>query len=120
MTAISANSLSGMNAAQTALDVAAHNVANQATPGFKRQEVVRTEAAGGGVQVTVTQAEPDATTQPPSPPSTQVNAAQTTPPADISTADLAEMLKSKNALLANLSVFRADNLMGGKLLDVKG
>lgn len=114
MTAISANSLSGINAAQTALDVSAHNVANQATPGFKRQEVVRTQAEGGGVQVTVTQAPPEPTASLPQ------NAAQTTPPADISTADLAEMLKSKNALLANLSVFRADNLMGGKLLSVKG
>lgn len=114
MTAISANSLSGMNAAQTALDVSAHNVANQGTSGFKRQEVVRAEAEGGGVQVTVTQATPE-----PAAPRPQ-NAAQTTPPADISTADLAEMLKSKNALLANLSVFRADNLMGGKLLNVQG
>lgn len=115
MTAISANSLSGINAAQTALDVSAHNVANQATPGFKRQDVVRTEAEGGGVQVTVTQTTPE---QPPV--TRQQNAAQTTPPAEISTADLAEMLKSKNALLANLSVFRADNVMGGKLLNVKG
>lgn len=114
MTAISSNSLSGINAAQTALDVSAHNVANQATPGFKRQDVVRTEAEGGGVQVTVTQAAPE------TPVTGQPNAAQTTPPAEISTADLAEMLKSKNALLANLSVFRADNLMGGKLLNVKG
>jgi len=104
MTAISANSLSGTNAAQTALDVSAHNVANQATPGFKRQEVVNTELPQGGVQAVVKPA----------------NAAQITPPADLSSADLAEMLKSKNALLANLSVFRADNLMGGKLLDVKG
>lgn len=114
MTAISANSLSGINAAQTALDVSAHNVANQATPGFKRQDVVRTEAEGGGVQVTVTQTTPEL------PVARQQNAAQTTPPAEISTADLAEMLKSKNALLANLSVFRADNVMGGKLLNVKG
>lgn len=114
MSAISSNSLSGINAAQTALDVSAHNVANQATPGFKPQEVVRTEAAGGGVQVSVTQAAQDVSAMPPP------NAAQTTPPTEISTADLAEMLKSKNALLANLSVFRADNLMGGKLLNVKG
>jgi len=114
MTPLSVNSLSGINAAQTALDVAAHNVANQATPGFRRQEVVQTQAEGGGVQVSVTQASPAPIE------AMQTNAAQTTPPAEISTADLAEMLKSKNALLANLSVFRADNLMGGRLLDVKG
>ncbi len=117
MTPLSVNSLSGINAAQTALDVAAHNVANQATPGFRRQEVVQTQVEGGGVQVSVTQPAqaPQAPTE-----ATQTNAAQTTPPVEISTADLAEMLKSKNALLANLSVFRADNLMGGRLLDVKG
>lgn len=114
MTPLSVNSLSGINAAQAALDVAAHNVANQATPGFRRQEVVQATAAGGGVQVSVAPAQPVAAEV------TPTNAAQTTPPAEISTADLAEMLKSKNALLANLSVFRADNLMGGKLLDVKG
>lgn len=120
MTPLSVNSLSGINAAQTALDVAAHNVANQATPGFRRQEVVQTQAEDGGVQVSVNQVQQAPQAQPVPAEATQTNAAQTTPPAEISTADLAEMLKSKNALLANLSVFRADNLMGGRLLDVKG
>ena len=38
---ISAIALSGMNAAQTGLQVAAHNIANLNTAGFRRQQVLQ-------------------------------------------------------------------------------
>ena len=42
MNSISSIALSGLNAAQTSLNASAHNVANLATEGFKRQETVQT------------------------------------------------------------------------------
>ena len=38
---------SGMNAAQLSLQASAHNIANLGTEGFRREEVVQTEAANG-------------------------------------------------------------------------
>jgi len=49
MNSISSIALSGLNAAQTSLNASAHNVANLATEGFKRQETVQTAQSGGGV-----------------------------------------------------------------------
>ncbi len=54
MASISNIALSGMRAAQTQLGVSAHNVANVATEGFKRQTVVQTEQPDGGVSAAVT------------------------------------------------------------------
>ena len=48
--------LSGLNAAQTDLNVTAHNIANTPTPGFRRQSVARQAIEGGGVSAAVTQA----------------------------------------------------------------
>ncbi|TAF86451.1 MAG: hypothetical protein EAZ54_01605, partial [Curvibacter sp.] len=49
MNSISSIALSGLNAAQTSLNASAHNVANLATEGFKRQETVQSAQSGGGV-----------------------------------------------------------------------
>jgi flagellar basal-body rod protein FlgC len=43
--------LSGMNAAQTLLDVTANNIANAQTPGYQAQGVDLVTLSGGGVQV---------------------------------------------------------------------
>ena len=96
MSPASAISLSGMNAAQAALDTSAHNIANLATPGFRRREVVQSTLVDGGV--TTSQAE----------------ASEAGPAIE---ADVVGQLVSKNAFLANLAVFRASNKMLGALLD---
>lgn len=56
MSSISSISLSGMNAAQTALSASAFNIANLGTDGFRRQQVEQTSVAPAGVNATVGQA----------------------------------------------------------------
>lgn len=100
MPSTSAIALSGMNAAQTALQVAAHNVANLATPGYRRQLVVQSDQAGGGASATALRQAPGA--------------------GHALEADLVSGLQAKNAFLANLAVFRAGDRMTGALLDALG
>ncbi len=94
----SAMALSGMRAAQTALDSSAHNVANQSTEKFRRQEVTNKEGANGGVSTVTTQA------------STEGAALAT---------DMVAQLQAKNAFLANLAVFKTSDKMAGALLSAK-
>jgi len=96
MNSIASISLSGLNAAQAQLDASAHNVANLATEGFRRQEVVQSEQAGGGVNTTRVQAQ-------------QVG--------DSLETDVVTQLQAKNAFLANLAVFKTADKMAGALFD---
>ena len=98
MPSISSISLTGMRAAQTQLDSAAHNVANVQTTPFRRQEVTQTEQKVGGVATSVGKS-PD-----------QGVALET---------DMVAQLQAKNAFLANLAVFKTSNQMAGALLDQK-
>lgn len=56
MSSITAIAGSGLSAAMLAMDTAAHNLANLQTPGFRRQQVVQAEQAGGGVEATTVRA----------------------------------------------------------------
>lgn len=96
MASTSSISMSGMNAAQTRLDSAAHNVANTNTVGFRRQEVVQTEQKDGGVSTSLTKA------------TVEGSALET---------DMVAQLQAKNAFLANLALFKTSNQMVGALLD---
>lgn len=98
MKSISSIALSGLNAAQTQLNASAHNVANLATQGFKRQEVVQTAQSGGGV-------------------STRMREASTA--GDALAHDVVTQLQAKNSFIANLAVFKAQDAMAGALLDTK-
>lgn len=98
MASLTSVALSGMRAAQTALDSTAHNVANQSTEKFRRQEVTNKEAADGGVTTTLTKASAEG----PAP-----------------EADMVAQLQAKNAFLVNLSVFKTSDKMAGALLDTK-
>lgn len=99
MSTLSAISLSGMNAAQTALGVSAHNVANLSTTGFHRQQLTQSAAAGGGVTTSLGEA--------------------LQPGSDVA-GDLVNQLVAKNQFLANLAVFKTGDRMMGTLLDVRG
>lgn len=88
--------LSGMQAAQTQLRASAHNVANLATDGFRRQEVRQTPQSGGGVSAEISRAD--------------------TPGEDLAR-DVVTQLAAKNAFLANLAVFKTSDKMAGVLLD---
>lgn len=98
MNVVSSISLSGMNAAQTRLQVSAHNIANLNTQGFTRQEVTQSTADGGGTLATVRSSANGAG-----------NSLET---------DMVQQLGAKNTYLANLSVFKANNAMLGTLLDI--
>jgi flagellar hook-associated protein FlgK len=91
--------LSGMNAAQAGLQVAAHNIANSDTAGFRRQQLLQVPAAGGGVITSLSR-------------SPQSGESLET--------DMVGLLQAKNAFLANLAVFRAGDRMAGTLLDTVG
>lgn len=96
MLSISSIALSGMSAAQHNAQAAAHNIANLATPNFRRQQVEQASAAAGGVSTSISRA------------------AQ--PGSSLET-DLVGVLQAKNAFLANLAVFRASVRTTGSLLD---
>ncbi len=98
MKPVSSIAHSGMQAAQTALDTAAHNVANNRTPAFRRQEVTQTEQRDGGVATTLGHS------------SIEGPALET---------DLVAQLQAKNAFLANLAIFKTSNQMAGALLNTK-
>jgi flagellar hook protein FlgE len=98
MNTLSAISLSGMQAAQTALGAAAHNIANLPTPDFRRQQVQASATAGGGVSVSLSQAP-------------QEGAALET--------DVVGLLAAKNQFLANLVVFKTSDQMTRSLLDTQ-
>jgi flagellar hook-associated protein FlgK len=97
MSSLSAISLSGLNAAQSSLDVSAHNIANLATGGFHRQRVVQSSAPEGGVTTVV---------------------ARASAPGSALESDMVDMLQAKGSFLANLAVFRTGDRMMGSLLDV--
>ncbi len=98
MNSISSIALSGLNAAQTSLNASAHNVANLATEGFKRQGTVQSAQSGGGVTTSVREA------------STTGNALEQ---------DVVTQLQAKNSFIANLAVFKTQDKMAGALLDTR-
>jgi flagellar basal body rod protein FlgG len=97
MTSVSAIATSGMRAADTALRTSAHNLSNLETAGFRRERVVNTARAEGGVEASAMRSQAEG--------------------ASIEE-DLVAQLQAKNAFLANLAVFRAGSRATGSLLDV--
>lgn len=98
MSSISSTSLSGMNAAQAMLGSSAHNVANVNTANFRRQQLVQSEQANGGVATSIR------------PAGAEGSALEE---------DVVTQLQAKNAFLANLRVFKTSDAMAGSLLDMK-
>lgn len=98
MTPAASASLSGMNSAQTRLDVAGHNVANLQTEGFRRQVAQAATAQPAGVTVSIAQM-PEAG-----------NALE---------ADTVGMIEAQHAFGANLMAFRAQDAMTASLLDIQ-
>jgi flagellar hook protein FlgE len=98
MNSISSIAFSGMNAATVRLGVAGHNVANAATPAFRRQQVVQATQAGGGVTTSLTQADALGS--------------------DLA-ADAVEQMSALYVFKANLRTVQVGHEMLGSLLDVK-
>ncbi len=89
---------SGMTAASTRLGVSAHNIANGATPGFRRQQVVQQAQTQGGVQANITQAD--------------------SPGSNLAT-DIVQQKVALYSFKANLRTVQVEDAMLGSLLDVK-
>jgi len=98
MNSISAIAFSGMNAATARLGVAAHNVANVQTAGFRRQQLLQQTQPGGGVTTSVTQAEAAGS--------------------DLA-ADAVQQMTALYSFKANLRTVQVEHEMLGSLLDVK-
>jgi flagellar hook protein FlgE len=98
MNAISSIAVSGVHAASTRLDVAAHNIANAQTPDFQRQVVHQASQETAGVVTSVGKSEeigPDLA------------------------ADLVEQMAASYAYKANLKTIQTQDQMMGSLLDIK-
>ena len=97
MNALSTIAGSGLAAAQLRLDVAANNVANAATPGYRRQALMQEAQAGGGVVSQVGQAGSDTE-----------NLAE----------DVVQQMVAAYSFKANLRVIETQDRLVGALLDV--
>jgi flagellar hook-associated protein FlgK len=96
MNPIASIALSGLQAAQTRMGSAAHNIANAATPDFRRRVVVPHSVAGGGV-------------------ATQIERAPVA--GDALAEDLVALKYSVHLFSANLAVLRTHDRLLGTLLD---
>lgn len=97
MSTVSAIATSGLRAADAALRASAHNLANLQTEGFRRERVVHTAQADGGVISSTVRAQEQGSSI---------------------HEDLVAQLQARNTLLANLAVFQAGHRAKGSLLDV--
>ncbi len=98
MNAITGIATSGLRAASTGMQAAAHNLANLATPDATRQNLALSAQATGGVSATVADAPAD-------------------PAAPIE--DVAAMLTYKAMAGANLFVLKVADQTLGRLLDIR-
>jgi flagellar hook protein FlgE len=99
MSSIASIALSGLNAASSQLAMAAHNIANAQTPGFRRQLVQQTAQPDGGVVVSIGQA------------------AET---GDALAADVVTQMAATYAFKANVLMLKTQDRMLGSLLDLTG
>ena len=97
MSSVTAIAASGLRAADAALRSSAHNLANLQTEGFRRERVLNTAQADGGVTASTLRHQAAG-------PSMHE--------------DLVAQLQARNAMLAQLAVFRAGTSAQGSLLDV--
>lgn len=95
MSAIASIAQSGMHVAQQRLDASAHNVANQQTAGFRRQQVTQQAVPEGGVSAQTVRG----------------------PEGVLLEQEAVEQISASYAYLANLQVLRTNDRMQGTLLD---
>lgn len=95
MSAIASIAQSGLQAAQQRLNASAHNVANQQTEGFRRQQVAQQAVPEGGVTAQTVRGQQGAALE----------------------QEAVEQISASYAYLANLQVLRTNDRMQGSLLD---
>lgn len=97
MTSLLSTSLSGINAAQLSMSASAANIANLGVDGYRREQVQLSAAEPAGVTATLGQA---------------------ASPGEDLVADVVGLLQGKNAMLANLAVFKSGARTMGSVLDI--
>ncbi|MDH1291628.1 flagellar basal body protein [Comamonas terrigena] len=95
MSAIASIAQSGLQAAQQRLNASAHNVANQQTEGFRRQQVAQQAVPEGGVTAQTARGQQGVALE----------------------QEAVEQISASYAYLANLQVLRTNDRMQGALLD---
>ncbi len=95
MSAIASIAQSGLQAAQQRLNASAHNVANQQTEGFRRQQVAQQAMPEGGVTAQTVRGQQGVALE----------------------QEAVEQISASYAYLANLQVLRTNDRMQGALLD---
>lgn len=98
MTAVSSIALSGVQAASAHLDASAHNIANNLTPGFRREQVLQQTQEHAGVLTSIGKAD-------------EIGA-------DLA-ADLVQQMQASYNYKANLRTIEVNNRMMGSLLDIQ-
>lgn len=98
LNAASPIALSGLKAAQLRLDSSAHNVANQQTDNFRRQEVTQESNAAGGTRASVRRA---------------------AVPGEAVAKDRVEQISAGYHFVANLKVIETEKKTMGSLLNEK-
>ncbi len=96
MTSILSTSLSGINAAQVSMSAAAANIVNQGVDGYRREQVQQMTTPAG----------------------VTASVGQAASPGEDLAADVVGLLQGKNAMLANLAVFKSAERTTGSLLDI--
>lgn len=107
-----ATALSGMQAASLQLDVAANNVANVSTPGFRPDQVALASAAGGGVAARVVPG--------PAPVLLAGVPAEAQPSGTDLISELETMIAAPIAYAANARIVSTSEQMNGYLFDRRG
>ncbi len=97
MSPISSTALSGLNAASLQLQSSAHNIANAQTPGFRRQLVLQSAEAAGGVSASV---------------------AQAVEPGESLAEDIVNQMSASVLYRANAQTLRTDRDLAGTLVDL--
>jgi flagellar basal body rod protein FlgG len=111
MVDVGAVALSGLYASEKRLQVAANNIANANTDGFKSQAVEQTSVAGGGVATRVVV--PNAAQAP-------VNAGDVPKPSDVSLEqNVIEANFATYSAQANLKVLQTQKKLDQYLLDIQ-
>ncbi len=109
------SSLTGLAAAQAKINTAAHNIANNQTPEFKKTRTILEESTAGGVQVTLDQVQTSGA-------STLREASESQSELELSNVNLEEevvnLLIGKRSFEANVKAIDLQDQALGSLLDI--
>jgi flagellar basal body rod protein FlgG len=112
MSSVLFTALSGLNANRRMMGVTGHNVANANTNKFKKQRVVNSESATGGVNSTIE------TVNTPGPKVVDTYTGEVTEKSNVDLVDqMVNMIMARRSAQANTKVIDVDNEIVGTVID---